>query len=104
MGNYFILVYILIILVLGIRSVYLSFKLSSYININLPEKAKELGHAAPHSLKFRKLVYKKDDINDLCYIRLKKKSQNAETLLFLVFVSIPLLMLLLTIIGFPFGK
>ncbi len=104
MGNYFILVYILVILVLGIRSVYLSFKLSSYIDINLPEKAKELGHAAPHSLKFRKLVYKKNDINDPYYIRLKKKSQNAETWLFLVFVSIPLLMLLFWIISFPFSK
>ena len=92
------LVYVIVILVLGIRSVYLSFKLSSYISINLPDKAKELEHAAPHSLKFRKLVYKKDDINDPCYIRLKKKSQKAETLLFLVFISIPLLMLLFTIL------
>ena len=79
MGNYLILIYILIILVLGIRSVYLSFKLSSYININLPDKAKELEHAAPHSLKFRRLVYKKDDIDDPRYIRLRKKSQSAET-------------------------
>ena len=99
MGNYFILVYMLTVLVLGIRSVYLSFKLSSYIDINLPDKARELDHAAPHSLKFRKLVYKKDDINDPYYIHLKKKSQNAETLLFLVFVFVPLLMLLLVIIG-----
>ena len=104
MGNYFILIYVFIILVLGIRSVYLSFKLSSYIDINLPDKAKELEHAAPHSLKFRRLVYKKDDIDDPRYIHLKKKSQSAEILLFWVFISVPLLLLLLTVIGFPFGK
>ena len=104
MGNCFILVYMIIVLVLGIRSVYLSFKLSSYININLPDKARELQHAAPHSPKFRKLVYKKDDINDPYYVCLKKKSKNAEILLFLGFISIPLLMLLFAIISSSFGK
>lgn len=93
-GNGFILVYMLTIFVLGIRWVYWSSKLSAYIHMNLPEKAKELGLAQPHSIKFSRLVYKMNDVNDPRYLRLRTKSQRAG---FLAIFSIilPLLVKLL---------
>ncbi|MFA5422559.1 MAG: hypothetical protein WC374_01715 [Phycisphaerae bacterium] len=95
--NYLFILYILIFVALGIRWIYLSSKLEAYINKNLPAKAKELDYAAPHSIKFQKLVYKKDDVNDPIYIRLRERSKNAGILLLLIFISVPLLMLFYTI-------
>ena len=92
--NYVFAFYFMAVAVLGIRYTYLLFKLATYINKNLPDKAKEIGDALPHSFKFQKLVYKKDDVSDPGYINLRRKSKNAEILLFFVFISVPLLSLL----------
>ncbi len=99
MGNYCILLYMIGLFVLGVRWVYLSSKLLAYIRTNLPEKAKEIGYAQPHSLKFRRLVFHKNDIDDPSYLQLRAKCQRAETWLTLTILSFFLIFVALEVIS-----
>jgi predicted PurR-regulated permease PerM len=101
---YLIPIYLILVAILGFRSVFISWKFIHYVQQNYPEISKKIGcpiDGYHNGFKFMRALYHQDNLNDSKYCYLKTKSRNALTLalgLFMLFVFVFLSFVLLVYI------
>jgi flagellar biogenesis protein FliO len=104
----FLLGNLLVVLALAIRAAYAAHRLASYLLEQHPEKAREFGcchEEAPHDgFRFMRELYRKHEIEDPEFMRLKAKARSAATWTVLTLLPMSLFIILILITALFFGR